>query len=473
MSPDAGAVEQFLGQFESPFGSETDGSLEVVGGGALPSAFAVTDLATASIGAAGRAVAGIVSRITGQQPPAVTVDRRLASSWFVWTLNPIGWEPTAAWDDLAGIYRSTGGWIRLHTNAPHHRRAALRVLGLAAADTPSKSDVEQQVAMWSDDELEQAIVDEHGCAARLRSEQQWADHPQGQAVAAEPVAHVEWSNPSRIERRSTATPEHPLQGVRVLDLTRVLAGPIATRFLAGLGADVLRLDPPGWDEPGIVPEVTRGKRCGRIDLQTNHGQHLLRWLLSEADIVVHGYRGDALERLGLGDDIRRDLAPGLIDVSLDAYGWTGPWRHRRGFDSLVQMSCGIAHTGGVVIGGHSPDDDRYRPVPLPAQALDHAAGYLLATAALHGWARRLDDESGLLAKVSLARVAKVLLDGPRTDPATQLPEATDADWEVATEQTSWGPAKRLVPPVAIDGVVFRWDRPATALGSATDLDWVG
>lgn len=124
--------------------------------------------------------------------------------------------------------------------------------------------------------------------------------------------------------------ERPLAGIRVLDLTRVLAGPIATRFLAGFGAEVLRIDPPDWNEPGVVPEVTLGKRCARLDLQQTADRERFRRLLASADVLVHGYRADALERLGFGADVRRALNPGLVDVSLNAYGWSGPWQTRRG-----------------------------------------------------------------------------------------------------------------------------------------------
>jgi crotonobetainyl-CoA:carnitine CoA-transferase CaiB-like acyl-CoA transferase len=133
---------------------------------------------------------------------------------------------------------------------------------------------------------------------------------------------------------------------------------VATRFLAGLGAEVLRVDPPGWEEPSLEPEVTLGKRCARLDLRGSEGRARLRALLKAADIIVHGYRPDALESLGFGVAERRMLRPGLVDVSLSAYGWSGPWALRRGFDSLVQMSSGIAHEGARTVG--SP-----RPRPLP------------------------------------------------------------------------------------------------------------
>ena len=165
-------------------------------------------------------------------------------------------------------------------------------------------------------------------------------------------------------------------------MTRVLAGPVATRFLAGFGAEVLRIDLPGWDEPAIVPDVTLGKHCARLDLRQPRDRNTWEGLLQAADVLVHGYRPGALAGLGLDAEQRRALCPGLVDVSLDAYGWDGPWRGRRGFDSLMQMSCGIAAAGMTML-------NRDRPTPLPVQALDHATSYIMAAAAVRGLTDRL------------------------------------------------------------------------------------
>jgi len=309
------------------------------GRGALPSAFAVTDLACASIAAAGQAVGELLHQQTGQLS-AVAVDRRLASFWFSTSLRPIGWQVPPLWDAIAGDYASRDGWIRLHTNAPHHRAAAERVLG-ACADRAAMA---AKVAQWASADLEQAVVDAKGCAAEMRSWPQWQQHPQGLAVNAEPlVDFIEQTDEKRVVWQGSIA--RPLAGIKVLDLTRVLAGPTASRFLAGLGANVLRLDPPSWNEPGVVPEMTVGKRCARLDLQVPADRAVFEGLLKDADILLHGYRADALEHLGFGVERRRQLAPGLIDVCLNAYGWSGPWRNRRGFDSLVQMSSGIAEAG--------------------------------------------------------------------------------------------------------------------------------
>lgn len=424
--------------------------------GSLPSAFFVTELAAASIAGAGLAL-GEWLEPEESSSTSLVVDRRLASFWFAASLRPQGWTPPDLWDAIAGNYRSRDGWIRLHTNAPHHRAAALRVLG-----TDNDRDrVAAAVASWDAGELELAIVKEGGCAAEMRSWDAWKQHPQGLAVAREPLVVRDLQLMSAPSLDIQIDRERPLAGLRVLDLTRVLAGPIATRFLAGFGAEVLRIDPPDWDEPGVVPEVTLGKHCARLDLRQSAGRERFQALLASADVLVHGYRADALERLGFAADVRRSIAPGLVDVSLNAYGWSGPWSERRGFDSLVQMSSGIAEAGRVWRG-----EDK--PVPLPVQALDHATGYLLAAAALRGLAERRRSGRGSRWRLSLARTAQCLLEagGPAAG-SLALAAETAADLASGIETTPWGPARRLRPPLQVAGSPLYWELPAAELGSAS------
>ena len=429
------------------------GRVTLTGEGALPSAFPVTDLAAASIAAAGLAAADLMAA-RGAARPTVSVDRRLASLWFKGTVRPLGWQLPPAWDAVAGDYLCADGWIRLHTNAAHHRRAALAVLGTPA----DRAAVAQAVAKWSAGALEAAVVEAGGCAAEMRAAEAWAAHPQGRAVAAEPLLHHA-SFPAAARPDWPNAPARPLLGIRVLDLTRVLAGPTATRFLAGLGADVLRIDPPCWEEPSLLAEMTLGKRCARLDLTNAQGRAVFERLLGRADVLVHGYRSDALENLGLGADRRRALNPGLVDVGLDAYGWSGPWAARRGFDSLVQMSSGIAHAGMM-----SARADK--PTPLPVQALDYAAGYLLAAAALSGLTRRLTTGEGTRARTSLARMAALLVSTPGDVPAAPAIEEAPGDWSDTPEATVWGPLQRLKPPLKIEGAPLRWDIPAGELGTS-------
>ncbi|MEX5687454.1 CoA transferase [Pseudomonas silesiensis] len=425
--------------------------------GALPSAFAVTDLACASIAAAGQAIGELLNQQTGRLPH-LEVDRRLASFWFSTSIRPMGWSVPPLWDPIAGDYATKDGWIRLHTNAPHHRAAAEHVLGVCA----DRAAMASKVAQWTNTDLEQAVVDAGGCAAEMRSWAQWQAHPQGQAVNAEQLVQFA-ANSSRNAKPWQGSVAQPLAGIKVLDLTRVLAGPVASRFLAGLGADVLRIDPPTWNEPGVVPEVTLGKRCARLDLHDKADRELFEGLLKDADILLHGYRADALERLGYGLAERQLLAPGLIDVCLNAYGWSGPWQNRRGFDSLVQMSSGIAEAGM-----HWQQADK--PTPLPLQALDHATGYLMAASAIRLLAERLSSGRGGSARLSLARTAKLLVErGAGTDEPLRAEE--ESDQGLLVEQTPWGPAHRLQVPLRITGTPLQWAIPAGELGSHRPLWW--
>ncbi len=472
-APSDTAVTHFLREFWLALGGQIRylDHLQISGEGALASAFPVTDFATAAIAAAHLAVGELIDQAQGSLP-LITVDRRLASFWFSTSLQPQGWALPAQWDAVAGDYRTADGWIRLHTNAPHHRQAALAVLQTA----PERDAVSQAVLRWQASELESAVVAHQGCAAEMRSAAAWREHPQGRAVAAEPLLHRtdapvgpasagKGSPPSSSRPEWRVPRERPLHGIRVLDLTRILAGPVATRFLAGFGADVLRIDPPGWDEPGTVPEVVLGKRCARLDLRDPADRAVLEGLISEADVMIHGYRADALARLGLGAERRRALNPGLVDVSLNAYGWSGPWRERRGFDSLVQMSCGIADAGRVAAGSD-------RPVPLPVQALDHATGYLMAAAAVRGLTERMNNGQGVKVQASLARTALSLMSFAATEAQpSALQPLNPGDYSADIEHTAWGPALRLKPAGQIDGTPTKWDLSANALGSA-DARWL-
>ncbi|MGR3889020.1 CoA transferase [Pseudomonas sp. 1152_12] len=426
--------------------------LTVTAAGALPSVFAVTELASASLGAAGQAVAELIRQQTGRLP-SVSVDRRLASFWFSSSIRPVGWQVPPLWDPVAGDYACADGWIRLHTNAPHHRAAAERVLG----KVNDRAEMAGNVATWSAAELEQAIVDASGCAAQMRSWQAWQTHPQGLAVNAENLVQRQTYD-TTTGKAWLGSVARPLAGIKVLDLTRVLAGPVASRFLAGLGADVLRIDSLTWNEPGVVPEMTLGKRCARLDLKSPEGRTIFESLLKDADILFHGYRADALEQLGYTAVALQTLVPGLIDVSLNAYGWSGPWRNRRGFDSLVQMSSGIADAG--MAWKHSD-----KPLPLPLQALDHATGYLMAASAIQALSERLKTGRGGSARSSLARTAKLLVEAGHVPEQPVLRAEEPSDQGLVEEQTAWGLAHRLLAPVTISGTPLQWDLPAGELGS--------
>jgi crotonobetainyl-CoA:carnitine CoA-transferase CaiB-like acyl-CoA transferase len=407
----------------------------------LPSVFAVTTLASASIALATLAAAALWAARRDEAIPPVCLDRRHAALAFRREVyaTAVGWELAPLWDPIAGDYAASDGWIRLHTNYAHHRRAVQRVLG--GLDT--RDAVAAAVARWRASELEQAVVDAGGCAAAMRDLAAWHAHPQGRAVRTERTLEL-----AHVAAAANALPPSalPLGGVRVLDLTRVIAGPICTSFLAAYGADVLRIDPPGFAEvPALLPETTAGKRRAALDLGDPAQRSCFLDLIDYAHVLVLGYRSEALARRGLDEARLRARNPRLIVAALDAYGWSGPWRTRRGFDSLVQMSSGIAARGQAVHGCE-------RPVPLPAQALDHASGYLLAAAVCRAL-QDLGAGRSTTIRASLARTAQLLIElGEGDDPFAPQPTAADVAPWLETVATRWGPLRRLRLPGEIAGI---------------------
>jgi crotonobetainyl-CoA:carnitine CoA-transferase CaiB-like acyl-CoA transferase len=411
--------------------------------GGLPSRFHVIDLAAATIGIATLAAAELWAARRNEALRAVTVDRRLSAAAFRCErlLQTVGWTLPAPWDAIAGDYETADGWIRLHTNYPYHRDAVTRVLDVPA----DRQSVAAAVKCRNATELESAVVGAGGCAAALRTMEEWGAHPQGAALANEALCAREVEC---VPHRLPADASAPLSGVRVLDLTRVIAGPIGTRYLAAFGADVLRIDPPKFEEvDALLPETTRGKRCAALDVRKPNERSSWEALVAKAHVLVHGYRPGAMEALGYSQERLRELNPMLVIVRYDAYGWSGPWAGRRGFDSLVQMSTGIAHPG-----------HQGRPTPLPAQALDHGTGYLVAAAAIRGLT-----DGCTSARLSLARTARLLAElGADGDP-DEAPLG-DIDTLLEATATAWGPIRQVPCPGRIEGHQIRWRELAGPLG---------
>lgn len=429
--------------------------ISITGKGDLPSRFCVTDLAVSSQHCVASAMTELMTVLSlTKAPTPITLNRRLASLWFSFTYQPIGWDMPSSWDEIAGDYKTHDGWIKLHTNLPHHKAAALSVLKVEN----NRDEVARVVSQWGGEDLETAIVDAGGVCAKMRSRTEWSSHQQGKAVAKEPLIH--WDNQIHTSLREwQPTRERPLQGLKVLDLTRVLAGPVATRALAGFGAQVLRIDPKNWDENIVVPEVTLGKQCAYLDLKKPEGLERFEQLLGDADILIHGYRPGALDGMCLGKAKRQAINPGLIEISLDAYGWSGPWATRRGFDSLVQMSCGIAQAGMVWANAE-------KPTPLPVQALDFATGYIMAASAIRSLTMALKGERKAHARLSLARTAELLIAHPQEQKGEMSLTLEDHEFKSGIEKTPWGDLRRLNVPFEIKGTPMHWDSPACKFGSA-------
>lgn len=420
----------------------------------LPSVFDVTGLAVASVAAATLAAAEFHAARNGTPPAPVSVDSRTASAAFACEalFTPVGWTLPDIWDPVAGNYQAQDGWIRLHTNYAYHRAAVEKVLRAG-----SREAVRAAARDWKADELEDAVAAAGGCAAAMHARQDWLASPQGAATAGDRLLEVTdradgGSTPGEARGEAAA----PYAGIRVLDLTRVIAGPVGTRFLACYGADVLRVDPPGFAEvPACLPETTAGKHTAFLDLTTPAGRATFERLVATADVLVTGLRADALGRLGYDGATLASLNPSLIFVSHNAYGWSGPWRDRRGFDSLVQMSCGIAEDGAQAAGSD-------KPVPLPVQALDHATGYLLAAAVGRALTRRLTEGRPSRIRASLIGTANFLWSLPRPQAMPKSPRP--ADFPLQDASTAWGPARRVPLPGQISGVTPRWAIDAGPLG---------
>lgn len=416
--------------------------LEVVGEGRhLPSCFDVDGLAVAAVGSMLLAAAEL-AEARGVARPAPALDARHAAAAFTSErrMRRAGAAPPAGFAPLSRFAPTADGWIRLHANYAHHRRALLRAVD-ASDDDGALAAIAQRPAV----ELEAAIVAEGGAAAAVRTAQAWAAHPQGRVAEQLPLVDRR-DAPSAPGRPwgGAGDPARPAEGLRVLDLTRVIAGPVATRVLAALGADVLRIDPPRMPEdPVTALDTCPGKRLVALDLRAE-GEALHR-LLAEADVLVHGYRPGALAAFGLGEDDLAARHPHLIVTSLSAWGTHGPWGGRRGFDSLVQAACGIADAeqrrGGV-------------PGALPAQALDHGTGYLMAAAVLRAAAARAAGRSWATTRFALAATAAALMRAPAAgaDPPGEL---DDEPYRQVLARDD-GPVSVIRAPGALDGAPLSW-----------------
>jgi crotonobetainyl-CoA:carnitine CoA-transferase CaiB-like acyl-CoA transferase len=367
------------------------------------------------------------------------------------------------------FWRTADGWIRTHANYPWHRQALLAALGVDLSGRAKDDDVAGQLvaaaaARRAAEELQEAVVAAGGVAAAVRTPGGWQIHPQGQAVAAEPLIGYRAVGAAPARRRVPA--DLPAAGIRVLDLTRVIAGPVCTRFLGALGAQVLRIDPPRLPDMAVgeVSDTLLGKRSARLDLDSPGGQETLHRLLASADVVVHGYRPGSLERFGLSAERLAGRHPGLVVVQLDAWGHDGPWSQRRGFDSIVQAACGIAATEAGSDG---------TPGALPCQLLDHGTGYLAAAAALDGLRRQEATGGSVIRTLSLARTAMWLTSPLGPAPAVGAVHAGNADsgeparseWVVDVE-TPIGLATAVAPPGRLDGRPLTWPSMAGGYGAA-------
>jgi len=421
----------------------------------FPTRYRVGTAGAAALAAVGVAVSDLWRLRSGGGRQRIGVDVRataasLRSSRY---LRINGAPPPEVWDPMSGFYPvADGRWLSIHSNFTSHREAMLRVLGTAA----DRAAAEEASRRWNGKELEDAIHAAGGCAGLARDAAEWALHPQSAAIAAQPLLEISRIGDAPAEPLRTG--ERPLSGVRVLDLTRVLAGPTCGRSLAEHGADVLKIGAahiPDMKTTEIDTGI--GKLSALLDLRKPDELETLRTLLREADVFSQSYRPGTLAARGFSPADAARVRPGIVCVSLSAWGDAGPWRNRRGFDSIVQTVSGMAFE-------HGP-----KPRYLPVSAIDHISGYLMAFGAIVALARRAREGGSWLVKVSLARTGRWITDfGKLGDEEIagvpgELP-AQEIERLTAEIDAPAGRVRHLRPVLAMSETQPRWTRPPVPAG---------
>ena len=443
----------------------------------LPSSFHVGPVAAATIAAQALAAAQLWQLRCGE-PQAIEVNQRRALAMFrserYLTVN--GMPPKDPFSPLFGFYATRDGrWIQLHTNFAHHHQGVLRVLGCE----DSREAVAAAILQCNAADLEQQLADARLCAAWVRTAEEWQAHPQAAAIAALPLFEIERigdapPEPLKLRSPNLAHPStraalRPLSGVRVLDLSRVIAAPVAARTLAQHGADVLAVGAAHLPNiESLVIDTGRGKRSAHIDLREASGRATLRELLRGADVFLHAYRPGALAARGFDAQALCALRPGLIQVSLSAYGHAGPWAERRGFDSLVQSATGIAFDEGRAAGLAGPGR-------LPCQVNDHASGYLAAFGAIIALHRRAREGGSWQVRVSLAQTGHWLRSLGRVADGMGAPDLS-ADEVAPWRHTMDSPFGRISAIAPVEQMALtppRFDLPPVPPGTHAPAWWAG
>ena len=435
----------------------TPGAIELTGTApVLPSSFAVDAAAQATIAASALAASDLWRLRTGRRQK-VSVDMRSAAIEFRSEryLRLDGRPPSEYHDPIAGLYRcGDGRWVRLHTNLPHHRDGVLALLGCSH----DRVAVQRALDKWRGEALETAAAEAGLVVTACRSFAEWDEHPQGRAIARLPLFTIDQIGDAPVELIGAA--DRPLAGVKVLDLTRIIAGSVCGRTLAAHGSDVLLITASHLPsmEP-LVIDTGRGKWSTYIDLRPASGRETLASLLREADVFVQGYRPGAIAAFGFGPQDVARIRPGIVYVSLCAYGHEGPWAHRRGFDSLVQTASGFNAAEAEASGASEPR-------PLPAQVLDHATGYLMAFGAMTALARRAERGGSWHVRASLAQTGYWFRQLGRVDNLACLdPGFDDVSDRLEDTPSGFGRLTAVRHAAVMTETPPHWVRPTVPLGT--------
>jgi len=422
----------------------------------LPSSCRVAAAAQVSVAATGLAAAAIWKMRSGEaQDVAVDMRHAVVECRSERYLRVDGKPPPPAWDAIAGVYKTRDGFVRLHTNFPHHRDAVCKVLNCK----PERDAVQAALMQWDGEAFETAAYAAGGVVALMRSHEEWSALPQAKALAELPALIIE--KIGEAPPKPWPAGNRPLAGIRVLDLSRVIAGPVAGRTLAVHGADVMLISGPDLPAiPWLTIDTGRGKLSASIELKNEQGRGSLRELLAEADIFSQGYRPRAIASLGFAPEEAARISPGVVYVSLSAYGHSGPWADRRGFDSLVQTATGFNHAEGQAAGIDGPKE-------LPAQMLDHATGYLMAFGAMMAKARQSREGGSWHVRVSLAQTGRWLWNLGRIADGLKTEDFKgDAVRPFIEDMASgFGPLQAVSHAAKLAKTPAFWARPAMPIGS--------
>jgi crotonobetainyl-CoA:carnitine CoA-transferase CaiB-like acyl-CoA transferase len=438
-------------------------SVDITGGvdPILPTPFRIGETSAAALAAVGLAASDLWELRSGrQQEVAVETRQATASLRSGKYMQMDGAHVSTERNTVMGVYPAKNGrWSYLHCNFPNHRAAALSVLGV-----PEDRDaVRHAVSQWDALELEEAILDAKGAGGMVRTIAEWSQHPQSAAIASLPLMEIVKIGDSPPEKLPDG--DRPLSGVRVLDLTRVLAGPTCARTLAEHGADVLKITGAHLPNIGYQEYDTgHGKLSANLDLREQEDLDTLRGLVSDADVFSQGYRPGTLGLRGLSPEELAELRPGLVYVSLSAFSHVGPWASRRGFDTVVQTVSGITSRQAELFPGAEAGPQFY-----PVSAIDYLTGYLMAFGALVALARRVREGGSWLVRISLAQTGHWLV-GRGQVPENELndvpKEFTPAElerWSMSSD-TPVGRLGHLGPVVRLSETPPRWSRPSVPLG---------
>jgi crotonobetainyl-CoA:carnitine CoA-transferase CaiB-like acyl-CoA transferase len=407
------------------------------------------------LGAVGLAASDLW-RLRAGKPQAVSVDRHAAAaSLRSNTYVRRNGEKPVSWDPLTGHYSTRDGrHMFIHTNHAHHRAGALRVAG---AEADSREALAAAVARWDGLALEEAIAAGNCVGGLTRSRNEWKAHPHGVAIAKLPLIDIVKIGDAPV--RALPKGDRPLSDVRVLDLTRVLAGPTSGRVLAENGADVLHVVAPHLPyQTELLMDTGHGKRCTWIDLRDASGAESLKGLIRDADIFTQGYRPGTLAARGFSPEQVAALRPGIVCVSICAYGHEGPWAERRGFDSIVQNVTGLAATQGTLA----------EPRNMPVQALDYIAGYLGALGAMVALARRVEQGGSWLVRVSLVQVAHWLASLGTVDASAGMADLPEHELAPLLMESDGllGHLRHLKPVIQFGDTPAFYAKPAEPLGTS-------